>query len=426
MSQVLQRANDLVDSAIGQVEVTIEVNKKPYKGFKSVRVESAMDEFGRYAEATLTYESFATFPIKLNSLFSVKFRNASQKRDEYVFTGYIESVEAVDNADGSEIRISGRDKLADIQDSSLVVPITFKSPARLRDIIFKALDRNGFTVQNILSKNAALSLDGNYIGIIDLVNPSEFGDDDVISSDVGQNIFEFLNIYASKRQCILTSDEYGNIVITRGNGNNYTYKTGIIRRITSLPSNTLNAITGAVLPSNTRENNVLNSAISFDNSQRFSKYVFISQKNAGQLAFNEGDIDVANMANIQGMATDTEIRSQRQLVQSMDGAKDVATLRQRAIWEANIRRIRALNYTVSIQGFIAKNDNEIWRTNRIVVVNDEKNSMDSNMLIKRIVYSFSDGGSIVTMDLTYPDAFQLQTNITASEAKTNKVGLDIF
>jgi len=418
MTQVLKRANQVINRATGQADIILEVEGVPYQNFKSVMIHSSFEDMSRYFQAILTMDDFETFPIKQDNRVSIKIEGT------HVFTGFIEEIEKNDTNDGTDIIISGRDKLADVLDSSLIEQVSFSAPKKLRDIILNVLNNNNIEAKIIPSRQSIRGKIGGFIGIIDEAEPEDYSKGDLIESEVGENIFEFLNKYATRSQVILSSDGFGNLLITRG-GRGGTFKTGLIRRHISTPANVLDSIAGGLLPRKTRENNILSSKLNYDNSQRFHLYRFITQQNAGSLASLLGEINMKSLTGTRGEARDSNMRKSRSMVISMDSSRSSPTAIKRATWEANIRRIRSRSYTCSVQGFKAESDNALWEVNRIVQINDEKNDMKGPMLISAVTYKFDEAGSITTLQLTDPDAYTVQANISKSELKTAKSGFNI-
>jgi prophage tail gpP-like protein len=249
------------------------------------------------------------------------------------------------------------------------------------------------------------------IGVIDLVNPDEFKEDDIIGSEVGESISDFINKYAAKRQVFVNADGKGNIVIDRGATE--LLPTKLIYRKLS-PGSIKSAI-------NTRENNMLSVSLDRSYEDRFNKYVVLTQKNPNALLETGSAVSASEVVEQKGSATDSTMRTSRTFV-ILDDSDSKETADKRAIWEANIRRARSLDYSCDVQGYKISSDSDvIWSPNKLVIVEDEINSISSQMLIKSVTYSFNENGSITTLNLGYPDSFTLQAEQTVRESRTNKI-----
>jgi len=418
--------NQAFNQALGSSSVILEINNVPYQNFLSVTVNTSMQNFARSFQVALTMDVFKNFPIKLGDTISIVIDK------EAVFTGFIESMDAGYDNDRHDISISGRDKLGDVLDGSIIEPVTFNTPISLKDIILKILNSNGIQSIELSKENAALSKgpgflgDNGFIGVIDNAIPELFNKGDFISSKQGENIFEIINSLAIRRQVLVTSDGFGNLIIERGavdpSGEDK-YNTPLVHRHKKTSTNPLTQSLSQIADLNQRQNNILSANIAFDNSERYNKYIFQSQQNA--LSALSSEINPSSLVNQQGQAIDNQIRSTRTLVVSADTSRNSATAKDRATWEANIRRVRGRKYECKVQGFKPDLDKILWQPNKLVQVLDERLDIDGEMLINSVQYSYGEGGSIVNLSLSDPDSFSIQANISKAEERTNKTGLEI-
>lgn len=171
--------------------VVLEVNGTPYEGFTEINVKNSIEDFSGDFSFKATIEGIKFLPFKGNEPCRVLID------DIPLITGYIESVDYSYDTNSHEVEISGRDKTADIIDSSIVGNIELNSPS-LETIVKAVL--------------AGLNLD---IAIINQAGDIEPEKDELVSAEVGENAFDFIEKYARKRGVLLSTNGDGNIVFTR-------------------------------------------------------------------------------------------------------------------------------------------------------------------------------------------------------------------
>lgn len=374
------------------MEIILEVNDQPYQNFKSVNVNRSMETLSGTFDFVATIDSFKNFPIKLQDRARVLINNIP------LITGFIEVVEPSYTNNSHEIRLSGRDLTADVVDSSVLSNVNYSPNITLLSI-----------VKNLIRGN---NLD---IKVIDKVDPAAkiFKLGDIVGGEVGQNMFEIIDKYCTKRQVLATTDGNGNIILTRAS------KEVVPIVLTQISQNGLN-------PFNKRKNNILSASASYSMENRFHSYIVKSQLNPTALNISGGKASSESIVQQNGGTIDNEVRNTRDFVLSADISNSSQTANERAIWEANVRRARGFTYNCTVQGyFVDKERTIIWEPNKLVQVEDEKTDVSSQLLILGVNYSFSRKGSLVNMEMGYRDSFTLNAEQEAIEAKSNLFGFDI-
>jgi prophage tail gpP-like protein len=173
---------------------------------------------------------------------------------------------------------------------------------------------------------------------------------------------------------------------------------------------------------NNVNNNILAGSATFDFKQRFNSYHGYSQANS--VAFIDTPQTPQQLTNKRGgTGADAEIRATRQYNFISEKASDDNDLKNRAIWEANIRRATSKTQSCTVQGFRAEKDGIIWRPNLLVRVDDEFTNTSGTFLIKDVTYNYAlDGGSFTTLTLVAKDAFTLQAEQDQRESRVNTQG----
>ena len=361
------------------MSIKIRVNGEVYENFKEATLYSSLKTISGSYTILSTADENDLLPIKVTDSVEILVDDVA------ALTGFVDSLSGSHSKDTHSITINGRDKTADIIDSTVGSKKEYKGSLSLKKLI-----------ENILS-NSGIS----GIKVIDEIGTLEqFTSSDLISAEIGQSIFDFIDTYASKKQALLTTDGLGNVVITRGS----TISSGVT--LVKLKND------------KSRRNNVISSSINIDNSNRFNKYIVQTQSNP---LFAVSSSNTEDDTNINASAVDSEVRASRVLEFQAEETLDSKESKKRAEWEANLRRSNSFKYTATVQGHSHSND--IWRPNRLVAVIDEFWDISSNgLLITDVEYTFSTGGSKTKLTMVYPESYTVQAELDASIAAKQDLG----
>ena len=81
-------------------------------------------------------------------------------------------------------------------------------------------------------------------------------------------------------------------------------------------------------------------------------------------------------------------------------------LKDRALWERNVRRARGTVYTPTVRGF--RIGGTLWAINKLVKVNDDFAAIKDTMLINSVMFSIDlNAGRTTTLKLVRKDAYTL-------------------
>jgi prophage tail gpP-like protein len=355
------------------MSLTIKLNGANYQNFISASVTTSID--------TLTNAFSFLSTANLNNAFPIKLGDSVQilTDDVLILTGFVEKLNVKHAFDQHEITVSGRGRLADLIDSSVKDKKEFVGGVSLTTIARNILDDIGLTTVEI----------ENNAGTIE-----NFKDYEITSADIGQGAFDFLEMFARKRQILLNETPAGNLSFSRGSSE-------------EAPAQLINS------PS--RDTNVKDATLSLDNTNRFNTYKVVSQLNPIYQLFN---IKPEEISNTSGTVTDNEIvRTTRYLEFNAEESHTSTDAQQRATWEANVRRSRSYNYTATIAKHTV--DGLLWKPNTLVRVIDLFCNIDSTLLIRTIDYQYSlDSGSIVRLQCAPKDSYTLQAEKDQREAST--------
>ena len=322
--------------------IRVFINNNEIQNFESKQVYRDIEALS--GSASFYSNSSSIVPFSIGDSIRVEV-NGVTKLD-----GFIDEFETqADISTGTTVQIEARDKVQDLLDSTLKDVRQFEPPISLEQIIRATLDDLGLTDVGITNNAPNLEL---------------FQLNDLISGEMTQNAFEFIDLHAKKRQVLLTGDGAGNIVIQRATQQNTIPGILVLRDEVGLGTNI---------------NNIKRSRRKENHTERYGIYVARSQGNLSALA--EVNIPPADGVNVSGDSfTDSEIRNTRNLVINPEQSSDAATNTNRAEWEANIRKTRSFVYTCQVQGHQLNGQN--YDINRLVQVQDEVLGVNELLLIK--------------------------------------------
>lgn len=362
--------------------ITIEINGIKYDGFESISVTKNIETISGSFSFAATSNDVSVFPIKRSDPCKVFINNES------VINGYVDTVNVSYDANSHSISISGRDRTEDIIDSTVIGEKEFNAPTSLIDIITTTLKGNGLSAISVINEAGAIE---------------SFPEGTTYSSKIGETVFEFIERYARKRQVLLTTNGNGDLVLARS---------GSTSAITSLQGK----ISGQF-------NNIKTGNVSYTSEGLFNKYTIRSQENFGAAAFG-ADITLSEGVNKKGVATDSNIRTSRQIEiasNSSDNNVDCANLAQ---WNANLRKARSSTVSVVVQGYYQDEaQTRLWKPNELVKVDDDYLDVNATLLVQSVEYNLSNTtGSTTTINLVPRNAYTLEAKINAVEASANEQG----
>lgn len=362
----------------------IEVDGVRYGGFLRASAEFRLDALCGSFEFEATSEEGRPLPFVGGEPCAVIVD------DELVLTGFIEIVNVDGDSGEHRIVVAGRDKTCDVLDSSISSLSDLRAPISLARIARRVVSHLGADVQ-----------------VTDAARPAAFDEaEDLASPEPGQNAFEFLEALARKRRVLLTSGPSGDLVI-------------------AAPST---VDSGGRIVHKAREegesNNVLAYSASYDQTNRFRRYVSASQRNLVPLSLaGVPDLDsiVDQGTSPSSAATDPGARAGRQLVIAGESMFSDSQDALRAKWEADVRKARGRAYGATVHGY-RNQAGRLWRTNELVRVDDDFAGIASTMLVNAVRYSISlEEGRTTTLSLLNRNAYTLELEEPADE----EVGLGL-
>lgn len=339
----------------------LKINGVYYGGWKSVRVSRSIEQMAGTFELEITErwpgEPQAT-PIRPGQFCQVFLDG------EVVITGWVDVVSPDYDAEKHTIRVSGRDKTADLVDCS-------------------AIHKSG-QWHNVKIEQLATDLLKEYG--ISLVVEADTGK--AFSSwniQEGETVFDCLERAARMRALLLTSNPSGDLVITRAGKD----------------------IAGVSL---VEGKNIKAARAEFSWKERFSAY---AAKGYGKLGPNGETEHAAPAASV----ADEIITRHRPLIVLAESHGENTSLRDRAEWERNVRRGRSVRGSITVQGW-KRPDGALWQPNLLVPVTSPLLwlSNPAELLIVGCVYSLDDRqGTLTELAIARPESFQLLEGVAQSK-----------
>jgi prophage tail gpP-like protein len=350
------------------MSIKIKVNGINYENFLEASVFRTMEAVSGSFTFVSTFDNDNNFPIKEADLVDI-FVDGVQ-----VIKGSVEGISTSSAIDQHDIRFSGRDILGDLIDSTVNVETSEWSASSLLAIARAVLDGINLT-------------DVQVIDLTGDVGP--FEQIEISSAEVGRQGFDFLEYYARKQQILLNTDGLGNLIFTRSSGQKF-----------------------PVAIKDGQDGNIKSANKNIDISQRYNSYTCYSQLNPIKL---EAGTLPKNIVEQKGLATDSVIRNSRIWAFNAEESSDSFTAKQRAKWEANIRKAKSLSYSCTVQGHSA--DGNLWIPNRLIDVDDNRNNIHSTLLARSVRYNENlEEGTTTTIEMTYRSAYTLETEQNKRDA----------
>lgn len=330
-----------------------------YGGWKSLRVTRSIEQMA----GTFELEVTERWPGQPQASPIKPGRSCQLLLDgEVVITGYVDLPAPDFDANRHTVRVSGRDKTGDLVDCSAI----YKS-GQWRKVKIDQLAR-------------------------DLIKP--FGIKLVVDTDVGaaftswniqegESVFDCLERAARMRALLVTSNQDGDLVITRAGKSRLEH--GLVE------GRNIKAARGE-----------------FSWKDRYSTYIVKGQGRLGE----DGDaVHAAPSARV----VDDVVDRYRPLVVVAESHSENASLRDRAEWERNVRRGRSARGSITVQGW-RHAGGALWQPNTLVPVTSPKLWLnDAELLIVGCTWTLDEGGTQTELAVARPEAFQLLAGVSQSK-----------
>ena len=325
--------------------IFIQINGVEFTGFSDASVSLSFQRVANQFSITFTANGPIEKPIRVNDKCIISIDG------ETVITGFVEKLQSNYSSSEHTINVQGRDKTADLVDSTIKTPIKINGTVSLIQLA-------QIVIKNIQSD----------IQVTSEIDVPSLKPSDIVAAKVGQGAFDFIEQYCRKRQIIATTDGLGDLVFTRANQ----------QKVASVYL--LNEIGGT-------KNNILSGNLSIDHSGRFNRYIIFSQGNAVGEVTIDASVTPQQMSDRSGISFDKDIRASRQLCKIAENSSDKKQCQERSDWEENIRIGRSFSYTVTVPNHTVEKTGEVWTPNMLVRVIDDYADLNTNLLVSDISFN---------------------------------------
>lgn len=384
--------------------VSIVVNGKIYAGWKSVRIESSIDQVARAFALSVTDQ----FPG--NQGFS-RLRPGDAVRlyigDDLVCTGYITAVPVRYDAKSVTVNVQGKSRTVDLVNCCPMVDYGAQEPQATASGDWSDVRGNGGgkaeikapasqsgTWNNVKTSEIIAALAAPY-GVRVYTDGTQGSKLANFTVTPGETVIEAINRLITKDNLIVTDNEEGNLVI----------------REFQKVGNTDGAL---VLGEN-----ILSGGGGFDFSDRFSHYIVLGQHTGTDDDFGR------TAAEDQGIASDPEISRFRLKVLKNEGQSTIEACRQRAEFEVQYRSGATRKLEYAVQGW-RKSSGGLWKAGEIVTVKDEVLQIRGDFLLTKVTFTLSSSGMTTKMSVCPPEGYKApESNMSKQEDKTETSWKDV-
>ncbi len=345
-------------------KLELKVNGKAYAGWKSVRVTRSIESIAGSFALSVSEK----WPGQKQSWEIAEEDECRLEIDGVpMITGYVDSVESAFSASDHSLSVSGRDKTGALVDCSAVLTQWEFKNTSILTLAKRIADT--FLIPVTLQSGVVL--------------PSSHAK---ISIDPGDSAFEAIERTCRTVGLLPVSDGVGGLVLTRA---------GSGRAVTEL----------------VQGQNILSASGTRDAKERFRTYRVLGQHRGTD------ELSGAQASSVKGSATDMNVRrSARVKLVRPEGNVTIEHAKKRAEWEATVRRSRAAEFEVKVQGW-TQGDGSLWPVNALVRLRSPFLKVDTDLLITEVEYSLDESGTITTLRLKHKNSFKPEPSIPSGSDK---------
>jgi prophage tail gpP-like protein len=346
-------------------DIKIEVNGIQYTGFTEAIVTKSVQNLSSIFSFTTTVKEGLGGVVQ-NDL-KVQDKVKIFIADDLYLTGKIEKLALGGDATNHTISVSGRDRIGDLVDSSII-----KKSYNTRDFIQ--------LIENVLADNgfSEIKVIKNTTKIDKLQVNLDKGETAVAQS--GEKIGGFINRYSEKLSLLVYSNEDGNLIVTR-EGDTIA-SSGLLRQF------------------NTPNSNILSSSINIDVTGRYKHVEVVAQ--------SDNSTHEESSVNQTGTTIDPEITSERRIIIPQGTASKVNSLNDLAKWNVAIRRAKGARYNCKVQNFFQEGGaGSVWKLNTLVALSDDVCQVEGQFLIEAVTFRKTLQGTFSDLSIVNRGSFSV-------------------
>lgn len=334
-------------------EFTLIIDNQSFVGWLDLEVSRSIERMGGQFRVEMTDNRPAAF---LAGVVVPGLPVIARIDGQTVLSGHIDTVESEFDGTSTRTTITGRDKTGDLVDCAAAVDGPFEfNDQTLEQAVKKILSPFGIPLRIAVSTGAAFKR---------------------LAIQPGETAYEFIDRACRYRGLLPVADGVGGLAIVKPGGSR---------------------ASGRLVYGQ----NILKGRTVRDFRERFSLYAVKGQAEAQ-------DLETADdTAGPEGRSSDPLITRYRpKLVIAENQGYDL-TMAQRAEWERKVARARSQTAAYDVQGWYADGAEALWKPDSIVRVADADRGLDRDMLITGVTFRRSAAGTVTSLDLAVPEAFDL-------------------
>jgi prophage tail gpP-like protein len=345
-------------------DVVLSVNGREYRGWKDITITRSLESLCGSFSMSVSERWNANqepWPIREGDRCVVLLGG------DPIVTGFVDTRSMSISANDHSFQVAGRDRAGDLVDCSAVLSAWEFTGVSVLDIVRMVAKPFGISVS--VASNAIVPAAPPRV----VINP-------------GESVFDVIDRACRLAGLFAMSDGEGNLVLTQAGGK------------------------GLITPLVLGEN-ILQASVQYDASACYRRYIVSGQQQGQDLLTGTAAADVRAQAQDMNVG-----RSARVLMVRAEGGVTIQQAQDRANWEACVRRARALELSVTVQGW-EQADGSLWPVNALAMVDAPALDLAGvAMLISEVSYSLAEGaGSTTDLTLRPAEAFLPEPEIPESE-----------
>jgi prophage tail gpP-like protein len=378
--------------------VSLIVNGKVYSGWKNAKIDLGIEQLA----GAFSLEVSDIWPDQIESWSIAPGDSCTLKiGNDTVITGYIDSVATQEDANTHTINVQGRDKTGDLVDCST-------TPREWANQTFEIIANEIMKPFGVPLLTQVDTADGGYqmkkAG--KLKTPPKFaltggGHLPRKAANPGETVHKLLERLAKIQGVLLISDGLGNLMVTQP------------------------GLNGKADDSLVQGQNLLKVDVEYSFANLFSQVTVKGQAHGAttpQVQALSAVQTVKPSATITRPAINTSLKGSaigryRPLILVADQQTTPEQARKRAAWEVGTREAKSQKVTCKVQGW-RQSSGKLWTINTTVKVKARSVRKNQDMLISKISMEIGTQGTLCTMVLYSPGAFEVLQEIPFPDKPT--------
>ena len=316
------------------------VGGRAFTGWEAVKVSRSLEAVA--GAFSVEVSDRLPWPIRPGDAVTLRYG------DDHLASGFVDQLRSSFDAKKHQIRIAGRDRTGDLVDGSALNDPGEWRAAYANEIIEQICDPFGIGVS-----------------LLDSPGP-QF---EVFKLQPGETAWTAIERVCRLRGLLAYTDRFDGSLVVANPG--------------SLPA------AGALVEGE----NLEAASVVFDHVGRYQTYIVRGQRAGTAEAWGE------TVAQVEGQARDGDVDRYRPLLVVAEGSVTPEVSKDRAEWEATVRRARSARLTAKVAGWRDKPGGRLWEVNRLVSVDSPTLQLSAELLISKVTHELGSSGTTTSLEL---------------------------